>query len=66
MCADLMDLDHVAQSCGWYGWSEGPAADDMVIYKCGCDEEHVTYVARTADDVDYYEERANFIRRCRT
>ena len=61
-----MDLDHIATDAGWYGWSEGADPGDMVVYRCGCPEEHTAYVAPAADDVDYYEERAAFIRECRT
>jgi hypothetical protein len=66
MCANLMDLDHVAQQNGWYGWSEGAHDGDMVVYRCGCPNEHTLYVAPAADDVEYYEQRAAFVRSCST
>jgi hypothetical protein len=65
MCRNLMDLDAVAQEYGWYGWSEGQEPSDMVIYKCRCSQGHTAYVAANADDPNYYERRAEFIRQCR-
>ncbi|MGH9089999.1 MAG: hypothetical protein ACRDZR_01245 [Acidimicrobiales bacterium] len=66
MCRNLMDLDSVAQECGWYGWTEGQRDGDMLIYKCGCDDGHTIYIAANADDPEYYERRCEFIRQCKT
>lgn len=60
-----MDVDHVAQACGWYGWSQGSAHEPYLVYKCGCGD-HTTYVSCDALDPDYYELRCSFIRRCVT
>jgi hypothetical protein len=61
-----MDLDSVAQECGWYGYSEGPKQGSFLIYMCRCPEGHTTYVANGADDPEYYERRCEYIRSCRT
>jgi hypothetical protein len=66
MCQSLMELDHVAQEHGWFGYSEGPGPEHFLIYTCGCPDGHTTFISNTADDPEYYEHRCAFIRTCRT
>lgn len=67
MCQSLMELDHTATDHGWYGWSQGAQRNDYLVYRCGCDGNHLTtYVAGVAQAPDYYEKRCEYIRKCRT
>lgn len=65
MCQSLMDVDHTATRCGWYGWSQGAANSPYLVYQCGCGD-HTIYVSCTAEDPLYYEKRCAFIEACHT
>jgi hypothetical protein len=64
MCQSAQDVDAEAQRCGWWGWQEGSRPEDMLVYHCGCDFGHMTYIALQADDPEYYRRRCDFIRSC--
>jgi hypothetical protein len=61
-----MELDSVAQECGWFGYSEGPGQGSFLIYRCAHPDHLTAYIANDADDPEYYEIQCARIRQCQT
>lgn len=65
MCRSASDVAYEAERCGWFGINEGFNPEDKLVFYCGkCQDPHMAVVAVGADDVDYYQNRCDYIRQC--
>lgn len=69
VCTSFVELDHTAQECGWYGWSEGAAPDAYMTYRCSCGDHWTFFTNNDAiqadlDDPEFFARRCAFMRTC--